>query len=160
MKQLVVFALDEQRFALALASVERVARAVAVTSLPQAPAVVLGVVNVAGEIVPVYNLRQRFRLPQREMSLSDHLIIAKTPKRRVVLVADSVGGVLDLPEEKIVPAEKVLSEMGYVKGIVKLRDGLALIHDLDEFLCPEEEASLSEALDRRPEAHDPVVTHD
>jgi purine-binding chemotaxis protein CheW len=159
MKQLVVFALDKQRFALALASVERVARLVAFTSLPKAPAIVLGVINVGGEIIPVYNLRQRFRLPQREMSLSDHLIIAKTSKRRVALVADVVDGVLNLPEEKIVPAEDVLPEMEYVQGIVKLREGLVLIHNLDEFLCPEEEATLSEALNRRPEAHDPVVRH-
>ena len=62
---IVVFALDEQRYALHLLAVERVVRAVEVTALPEAPEIVLGVVNVKGRIVPVINVRRRFRLPER-----------------------------------------------------------------------------------------------
>ena len=62
---IVVFTLDEQRYALHLLAVERVVRAVEVTALPEAPEIVLGVVNVKGRIVPVINVRRRFRLPER-----------------------------------------------------------------------------------------------
>ena len=56
--QLVLFALDEQRFALALSSVERIVRVVDVTPLPSAPPIVLGIINVKGEVVPVYDGRR------------------------------------------------------------------------------------------------------
>ena len=74
--QLVVFTMDEQRYALQLAAVERVVRMVEVTPLPQAPQIVLGVINAQGRIIPVVDIRRRFRLPARDIRLSDHLLIA------------------------------------------------------------------------------------
>ena len=53
--QLVVFRLDERRYALPLAVVERVVRAVDVTPLPKAPPMVLGVIDVHGRVLPVLN---------------------------------------------------------------------------------------------------------
>ena len=53
MNKLVVFALDDQRYALAFAVVEKVIRAVEITPLPQAPEIVSGAINVQGKIVPV-----------------------------------------------------------------------------------------------------------
>jgi len=61
-KRILVFILDEQRYGLDLDAVDRVVRAVAVTLLPDAPEVVLGIINVQGRIVPVINMRNCFRL--------------------------------------------------------------------------------------------------
>jgi len=47
-----VFALDGQRYALALHQVQRVIRVVAITPLPQAPAIVLGVIDLGGVVIP------------------------------------------------------------------------------------------------------------
>ena len=152
--QLLMFKLDERRYALSLSSVERVVFIVDITPLPKAPTIVLGVINVGGDIVPVYDLRKRFGLPIREMNLSDQLIIAKTSKQRMALVADVVSGVIEMPEEKIITNEKIFPRMKYVKGVVKFQDGLVLIHDLDEFLFPEEERTLDEALK---EVDEPVM---
>ncbi len=144
--QLVVFLLDEQRYALHLPVVERVVRAVEVTPLPKAPAIVLGVMNVQGRIIPVVNIRQRFRLPERDIGLSDQLIIAHTAKRPVALAADAVTGVVEISEQYIVSRETILPGLGYMTGAVKLDDGLVLIHDLDTFLSLDEEKALDEAL--------------
>lgn len=81
LNQLVVFTLDEQRYALHLAAVERIVRVVEVTPLPKSPEIVLGVVNVQGRIIPVVNIRKRFRLPEREIALSNQLIIASRSRR-------------------------------------------------------------------------------
>ena len=68
--QLVVFALDDQRYALHLSAVDRVVPMVRVTPLPKAPDIVIGVVNVQGRVIPVINMRRRFRLPEREAALT------------------------------------------------------------------------------------------
>lgn len=60
--------LDGQRYALSLAQVERVIRAVEITPLPQAPEIITGVINVRGRVIPVVDIRKRFRLPVRESS--------------------------------------------------------------------------------------------
>jgi len=144
--QFVVFALDEQRVALPLSAVERVVQAVEVTPLPTAPTIVLGVINVQGQVLPVFNLRRRFRLPDREIELSDHIIIAKTARRTVALVVDAVTGVLLCSEMEIVPPEAIGPGIEHIAGIVKRPDGLILIHDLNAFLSLDEEQTLEAAL--------------
>lgn len=140
--QHVVFNLDEQLFALHLSAVEKVTWSVAVTLLPNAPETVLGAVNMQGHIIPVFNTRKRFRLPEREMDLSDQLIIARARTRRVALVVDAVSGINESEEQEVVAAEKILPGMEHIEGVVKLGDGLILIHNLDKFLSLEEEKAL------------------
>ena len=143
---LVIFTLDESRFALKLSAVERVVRVVEITPLPKAPDIVLGIIDVQGGIIPVVNVRRRFRLPKREMQLNDQIVIARTVKRTVALLADDVTGVMACPKARIVEAEKVVSGMEFVEGIVKIDEGMILIHNLDTFLSLDEEKSLDDAL--------------
>lgn len=145
-REFVVFSLDEQRYALNLSVVKTTVRAVEVTPLPKAPDIVVGVINVKGQIIPVVNVRQRFDLPEREMELSDRLIIAITSRRTVALLADAVMGVVELGAQQVVATEEVLPGVEYVEGVLKLPDGLVLIHDLDSFLSLDEESTLNAAM--------------
>ena len=145
--QLVHFNLDDQRYALFLSAVIRIIPVVEITDLPKAPEIVLGVINVNGLIIPVFDIWKRFRLPQREIHLGDQLIIASTLKRTVALLVDSVNDVIEIPEEKIIAGEKILPGLEYVEGVVKTEDGMILIHDLEQFLSLQEEKALHEALE-------------
>jgi len=144
--QLLVFELDNQHYALHLSIVERIVRVVEITPLPKAPEIALGVINLQGRVIPVINIRKRFHLPEREIRLSDQLIIANTSRRTVALLADEVRGVFEHSEQELITGEKILPGMVYVEGVVKLEDGLILIHDLDKFLLFEEEKLLDDAI--------------
>lgn len=146
LSRLVVFRLDAQRYALSLAVVERSVRAVEVTGLPNAPAIVLGVINVEGCVLPVLNLRRRFGLPEREISLSDQFLIARTTRRTVVLVVDETQGVIEHPKAEIIGPAQIVPGLGQIQGVVKLPDGLVLIHDLELFLSLEEVNALDAAM--------------
>jgi len=150
--QFVVFSLDERYFALYLSVVERTERMVEVTPLPQAPDIVTGVVDVRGKIIPVLNIRKRFRLPERPASLGDHLLIARTPLRTMAFMVDAVCGVVERSENEIIEPESVLPGMEYVKGVAKFADGMIFIHDLDGFLSLEEENALESAIGRNSQA--------
>lgn len=143
---LVVFALDEQRVALHLSAVERVVHAVEITRLPKSPDVVSGIINFQGQVVAVFDLRRRFRLPERELQLTDHIILARTAHRMVALVVDAVGAVVECADGETIPVDDVLPGTEYVVGVVKRPDGLILIHDLNTFLSLEEEQTLEAAL--------------
>jgi len=145
--QLVLFTLDGQRYGLSLTVVERTVRMVAITPLPQAPPVILGVINVQGTIIPVLDVRSRFCLPLRAPVPGDQLLIARTVRRTVALAVDTVSGVIDLPENGAIPPSSILPAMEYVEGVVILADGLAFIHDLDHFLSLDEEQSLATAIE-------------
>lgn len=146
-QHLVVIVLDEQRYALRMAAVERIARMVEITPLPAAPPAVCGMINVQGRILPVYDLRRRFDLPQREIALTDQFIIARTARRPVALIADAVTEVVTCTEPDLIAAENILPGVAYMEGALKLKDGLILIHNLDKFLSLEEEQALDRALD-------------
>jgi purine-binding chemotaxis protein CheW len=141
----VVFRLDDVRLALSLSAVDRVVRAVEITPLPKAPAIVLGIINVQGQVLPVFNLRRRFRLPERELELSDHFIIARTARRLVALAVDEVRGVTECAAEEIVAPEAIVPGIEYVEAVVKRPDGLMFIHNLDTFLALDEEQQLEDA---------------
>ena len=150
----VVFVLDDHLYSLHLPVVERVIRAVEVTPLPKSPPVVIGVIDLEGTIVPVVNLRRRFRLPEREIEPSDQIVIARiaaegrmsSEDRLVGLVVDSVLEVIELNDERIVAPESIMPGLEYVAGVARLADGLLLIHDLDAFLSTDERRTLDGAL--------------
>lgn len=145
--QCVVFRLEGQRYALHLSQVERVVSMVAVSPLPKAPSVVVGVINHRGSVVPVLDLRLRFGFARRAFGLTDHLLLARTTRRMLALPVDEVLDVNEVPVENIRTPSTLLPGVGYVTGIVALADGLLFIHDLEALLSMDEEQRLTEAMD-------------
>jgi purine-binding chemotaxis protein CheW len=144
--QLLVFRLDNHRYALPLAAVERIVRAAEVTPLPDPPRTVFGVLDVAGAILPVLNLRRRFQLPERDIQVSDQFLIARTPQRSVILVIDVAEGIVGIASDEIVSADAVFPGLDQVRGVARMKDGLVLIHDLPAFFSLGESMALDEAL--------------
>lgn len=144
--RLVVFSLEGQRYALPLAAVERIVRAVEVTFLPNAPSIVLGVIDAEGRLLPVLDLRRRFGLPQREIRPADQFLIARTLYRAVALVIDEAQGVIERPESAVVGSARIAPGLEQFHGLVQLDDGLVLIHDLEKFLSLDEAHALDEAM--------------
>ncbi|MEI9895029.1 MAG: chemotaxis protein CheW [Chthoniobacter sp.] len=143
---LVVFRIEKQRYGLLLSVVERIVRAAEVTVLPKAPAMVIGVLDVEGRVLPVLNIRQRLGLPEHQITPAEQFVIARTSRREIVFVVDEALGVIDLPPSGMVNATQIIPGLEQIRGVVQLPDGLVLIHDLEKFLSWEEERALDEAL--------------
>jgi purine-binding chemotaxis protein CheW len=145
-RRAVIFLLDGQRYALPLTAVERIVRAVEVTALPGAPRLVLGIIDVGGRVVPVISLRRRFSLPDREIAVDDQFLIASTAARPVALVIDDVADVIECEPSALEGPESIGPGMEPFEGVVKLEDGLVLIHDLTKLLSLDEIRALEAAL--------------
>jgi len=146
--QWVVFGLDTGRYAVSLTAVDRIVRAAHVTPLPLAPGIVLGALNVEGCVLPVLNIRRRFRLLERNINPADHFLIARTAQRRVVLVIDAAQGVLEYPSTAVIDVESFAPGLAHIRGVVTLEDGMVLVHDLEQFLSPDESHALDEAMNQ------------
>jgi purine-binding chemotaxis protein CheW len=144
---LVVFLLAEQLYALPLPMVERVLPMVAVSPLPQAPPMTLGVINLHGTVIPVLDLRRRFGFPPHEYGLAAHVLLARTTRRLLALPVDEVLGVKEVAATAITSPDAVISGSAPVVGIVALADGLLCIHDLDSLLSYDEEQGLTRAIE-------------
>lgn len=123
------FNLDGKSYALHISTVERIVHAVEITPLPKIPNIILGIINKKGQIIPVVNIRKYFHLREREVALSDQFIIANTPNLTIAFAVDAVNDVIE-----------------YIEGDQCFADGTILIHNLYNFLSPEEEKELEEAM--------------
>jgi purine-binding chemotaxis protein CheW len=132
----VVFCLDKGRYALPLATVDRIVRAVHVTPMPRAPGIVLGAIDVQGRVLPVFDP-------------ADHFLIAHTARRTVVLVIDAAQGVVEHAATAVTEAANIAPDLEHIRGVIQLDDGLVLIHDLEHFLSPDEARDLDEAMSQR-----------
>jgi len=145
--RIVPFSVEGFSLALALEKVERVIPAVAVTPLPGAPPAVSGVIDLGGRVIPVFDLRRRFSLPEKELLPENRMIIASTSKRTVAMVVDEAGGVIETGPGMTAYSGEVLPDLAHVAGVVKTPGGMMVIQDIDSFLSLEEEKELSGALE-------------
>lgn len=144
---LLTFALDAQRFALPMSDVQEVVRVAAFARLPKAPAVIEGVLNFRGAVVPVLDIRARFGLPPRTVRTSNHLIVARAGNRTAAIRVDRVSDLIEAPAKDIEDVTAVTPASGYVSGVLKLPGDIVLIHDLATFLSAAEAADLDRALE-------------
>ena len=145
-REVLVFEVAGQSYGLPIVDVRELVRAVAITPLPDAPAVIEGVVNVRGRVLPVLDVRARFGLPTRPLDPSDHFIVASAGPRGVILRVDRATHLALINEASVQPPETLGPSAAYVAGVAKLDDGMVLIHDLATFLSAAEAASLDDAL--------------
>jgi purine-binding chemotaxis protein CheW len=140
---IVPFAMDGHRFGMLAKDVREVVRAATPSPLPGAPAVVLGVLNVRGELVPVLDVRSRFGLKPRALVHTDHILIVHAAGRLVALAVEAADVLVELPAERI---EDAPAYGEHVAGVAKLEDGTLVIYDLTSFLSAAEGAQLETAL--------------
>ena len=140
LQSLVLFRINDQRFALPLKSVERIIRAAAVTSVPETPPFVLGLINVNGQLVPVISLRRCLGLADHEILPEDQFVLARTSKMTMALVVDEVQGLSELDVAQTTVPRDVLPGGGTrVHCMIKIKGDIILIYDLDKLFNLEEQ---------------------
>ena len=108
------------------------------------PDYIRGITNLRGKIIPLMDVRLRFKKPFREYNDRTCVIVVDLKDISVGLIVDSVSEVLSISEDDIVPPPKVNREINkYIKGIGKTGDGVKLLLDCYKLLNDEEIDDLS-----------------
>jgi len=97
----VVFRVDQQHYALPLDHVMRAVRMVRVTPVPDAPDSMLGLINMAGQMVPVIDLRRLFWQTDKPPELQDLLLIVQIQGQTVAVIVDEVLNILELSAKQV-----------------------------------------------------------
>lgn len=139
MRTYVVFCVDQQRYALPLEHVKRALRMVALTPVPDAPVWVNGVINMAGQVIPVIDLRQRLGHPQREPEIEDRLLVVQIQAQTVALVVDEVLQVLELALHQAAPPPPALALSRPLVATIQQAEGLILVLDAARLLPLEQQ---------------------
>ena len=149
---ILTFDLDGQRYAFPADRVVQVVQMVAISALPGAPAVVEGVVNVRGTIVPVFDIRSRLGLSARPVDAGQHLIILSGSSRQAAVRVDAAQDFVSIPDEDVT-GSRSLADSGvgasgtrHIAGVAATAEGTTVIYDLSAFLSLSESNALEEAL--------------
>lgn len=138
-----IFILEKKRYAISVSAVERICSVVNITPLPEGPDILQGIIKIKNLIVPVINVRKRLGIPDREMELSDHMIILRTEKFVLAMPVDEVTGLMELDIKDIEKKDNIFPGLKYIEGVIKSSPGIIIIHNPDEFLSPEEKENLA-----------------
>ncbi|MDB4972662.1 MAG: Positive regulator of CheA protein [Myxococcaceae bacterium] len=141
-----VFEIEGHRYAVDTDTVTEIVRAVQPLRLPKAPAVIAGVINARGSVLPLLDLRVRFGLSQVPLRAHDVFVLVQTPKRRLALRADRASELMRVPRSVIVSLRDAVPRAEFAAGTAVLPDGLLLICDVELFLDEAETRALDQAL--------------
>lgn len=137
--------LDGHRYALPLDTVQRVLRAAAVTPLPEMAPCVLGLINLSGQLVPVFSLRRCLGLPGQPVHPDNQFVIVRTPRLTLAVVVDEVQELATLDDSQALELEASLRDGGCrAQGVLKLHGEIILIYDLDQLLSHAEQEHLAQ----------------
>lgn len=140
------FRVGRETFGVPIALVHEIVRVPEITSVPDSPGYVVGVINLRGKIVSVLDLRKRFGEKEIVSGKKNRILVMEVNSKLVGLIVDSASEVLKIPETDVHPPPNVFEEgqMNYVTGVGKLNGRLIILIDLNKVLQKGEIRRLSE----------------
>lgn len=120
--QIVAMHLGDEVFGVDIAHIHTVIMPQPITPVPQTPAYVKGVMNLRGRILPVIDLRARFKVPVKNPAPTTRIVIVEVDGLSAGLVVDNVSEVLRLATSAIQPPSGLLNaeEMDVITGIGRM----------------------------------------
>jgi len=145
------FVLAEEAYGIGILKIKEIIGMRPITSVPQLPHFMKGVINLRGKIIPIIDLRLRFGfapVPYNERTCI--IVVEISLKERSVemgIVVDAVSEVLTIRSEQIEPTPEFGSQVdaSYLLGIAKAEDGVKILLDIDKVLSDQEIATLEKA---------------
>jgi purine-binding chemotaxis protein CheW len=147
--QLVGFRIGRETFGLPIAMVREIVRVPEITSVPNAPDYIEGVINLRGRIIPVIDLRKRFGDMSGEKSKKNRIVVVELENRSIGLLVHSASEVLRIPPSDIEAPQNMFQEgeLSYITGVGKLKGRLVILLDLSRILERRELRRLDEFAD-------------
>jgi purine-binding chemotaxis protein CheW len=143
-EQYILYFVDDLWFALPLHQVKRVIRAVEVTRLPGAPDLIEGIINVQGEVIPVFHTRRYLGFPVKPMDPTDYFLLVRTENRPMALWVTDVQNITHVDPRQISRTGPMDSKLNSIQGVIKNNGQIIYIQDVEKILS----ASAGKALDR------------
>lgn len=158
-RQLVVFKVGTEEFAVDIMLTKEVVLMREITPVPETETYVEGVMNLRGSLVPVLDFRKRLRAFRTTAQPDHRIIIANLDGRTAGLIVDGASEVIRVSDDMIEPVPHLISEIGasYVEGVVNINDRFITLIDLRKALTGEIVGELDEVIRVLSSRREPVT---
>lgn len=142
------FLLDRESYGIEIKYVTEIIGIQAITEIPDLPPYVKGIINLRGRIIPVMDVRLRFKKESREYTDRTCVIVVDIKNISIGLIVDTVSEVLAIPVENVVEPPKIngATNKRYIKNIGKIGNDVKLLLDCEKLLTEDELEDLNEVL--------------
>jgi len=142
------FSLAGEEYGISILKVKEIIGMMPITTVPQTPPYVKGVINLRGKVIPVVDLRSKFGLDSMEYTERTCIIVVEIPGMGKMIpmgiVVDSVSEVLNIKAGDIeeTPSFGSRLDTDYILGMAKVGGGVKILLDIDRVMNAEEMASM------------------
>src|SRR5438874_5524143 len=133
---LVGFRIGRETFGVPISLVHEIVRVPEITSVPEAPDYVEGVINLRGKIISIVDLRKRFGEKEITHNKKNRILVVEVENKMVGLIVDAASEVLRMSSDEVDNPPNVFEEgeLNYVTGVGKLKDRLIILVELNKIL--------------------------
>lgn len=143
--QWVKFGLSGESYGIRVLKVQEIQRYSEISPIPGAPSYVIGIINLRGNVISVLNTREKFALPELEVTDDTRIVILEVGKQVIGILVDSVAEVISLQSSDVDIAPNVGNEetAKFIEGVSNKNGELLILLDVDKILNEEEWQDLS-----------------
>ena len=141
-----LFNLGQEVYGIPISHVINIIELQKITEVPDMPAHIRGVINLRGSVIPVMDLRLRFRLPEREYDDRTCIIIVKVAEKSVGFICDTVAEVHDIaPGDIEAPLQfkRDHDQARYISGLGKVGEDVRILLDVEKVLSEDDQRALA-----------------
>lgn len=134
------FVLNREEYGIEIKHVIEIIGIQNITSVPDMPSYIKGVINLRGKVIPVMDVRMRFSISEQAYNERTCIIVITVNEQLVGLIVDEVSEVLDIPKSSVEPPPKVSRGAGnkFVHGMGKVGDAVKILLNADKLLFEED----------------------
>jgi len=142
------FTLAEEEYGIGILKIKEIIGMLPITSVPQTPDFVKGVINLRGKVIPVIDLRLRFGMGEIDYTERTCIIVVEIESQAgtvlIGIVVDSVSEVLNVKGDDIADTPTFGTKLNteYILGMAKMDGGVKILLDIDQVLSSEEISAL------------------
>ncbi len=117
-----VFGLEDQLYSLKLSNINGIEYIYNIVPVPAGARFMKGIIHLRNQIVPVFNLKEKFGIEETNTSTEKQLLITETHGLKLAIEADCVKGIIPVPEEDIKTVPEVVKggDTGYLENVIKV----------------------------------------
>ena len=134
------FILDNETYGIEILRVREIIGLMDVTTVPQTPEYMKGVINLRGKVIPVIDLRLKFSMQEKEHTDETCVIVVEVNNTSIGIIVDSVSEVLEITRGEIEESPHFGQDIdtSYIMGLGKVKEKIVILLDIEEILSSEE----------------------
>lgn len=144
--QIVSFRLANEEYGVDIMRVQEIILVGQITCMPEVPDYICGLINLRGHVIPIVDLRRRFRLPVAENDEHTRIIVVNVKNQTIGIVVDAVNEVLrvNADQGEPPPASVAGIDHDYIRALIKFDEKLLILLNIEHVLSTQDQANLSD----------------